>query len=99
MNKTELVAQVANDTDLTQAQVSTAIDSMTNAIQNALTAGDAVALVGFGTFSVAERAARTGRNPSTGAEMKIAASKSVKFKVGKTLKDAVNVTPKKTKKK
>ncbi|MBF0107630.1 MAG: HU family DNA-binding protein [Magnetococcales bacterium] len=89
MNKTELVDAVAARTGLTKAQSSDAIDAVVGAIEGALKGGDQVSLVGFGTFSVSERAARTGRNPRTGAEIQIPAAKQPKFRPGKGLKDAV----------
>ncbi|OJU74907.1 MAG: hypothetical protein BGO09_06935 [Bacteroidetes bacterium 47-18] len=98
MNKAELIAHVAGDTGLTKAQAEQAINSVTGAITNTLASGDAVTLIGFGTFSVSERSARTGRNPQTGEALKIAAKKLPKFSAGKALKEAVAV-PKKGKKK
>ena len=89
MNKTELVAAVANDAGLTQQQAKDAVDAVVGNIQKTLKGGDSVSLVGFGTFSVTKRAARTGRNPQTGKEIKIAAAKLPKFKAGKGFKDAV----------
>lgn len=90
MNKTELVDAIAKSADLTKADAGKALNGVTNAICEALSAGDRVTLVGFGTFSVSERAARTGRNPSTGKEIKIAAKKVARFKAGKGLGEAVN---------
>ena len=90
MNKTELTDTVAELSGLTKADSARAITAITDAITSALAAGDSVALTGFGTFSVKAREARTGRNPSTGKEISIPASKSPGFKAGKTLKDAVN---------
>ncbi|MBF0417782.1 MAG: HU family DNA-binding protein [Magnetococcales bacterium] len=89
MNKSELVDAVAAEAKLTKAQASEAIDAVIHAIQNALKGGQQVNLVGFGSFMVTERAARTGRNPRTGAEINIPAAKLPKFKPGKGLKDAV----------
>ncbi|HMV59962.1 MAG TPA: HU family DNA-binding protein [Agitococcus sp.] len=89
MNKSELIDAIAASAQLTKADAARALDGFTNAVTNALKAGDSVALVGFGTFSVKERAARKGRNPKTGQEIEIAASKVPDFKVGKGLKDAV----------
>jgi DNA-binding protein HU-beta len=89
MNKSELIEAIADHADLTKADAVRAVDAVINSITHALKQGDSVALVGFGTFSVKERAARTGRNPATGAEIQIAASKQPHFSVGKTLKDAV----------
>lgn len=89
MNKTELVAQIAENSDLNKTQAANALSATIDAVTGALAKGDTVALPGFGTFSVKERAARTGRNPATGAELKIPASRAPGFKAGKTLKDAV----------
>ena len=86
MTKAELVKEIAEESGLTQAQAAEALNAFTGAVTKALKAGDKVALVGFGTFSVAARAAREGRNPATGAPLKIAASKSGKFTAGKDLK-------------
>ncbi len=90
MNKTELIAAIAEHADLTKVDASKALEATTDAITNALKKGDSVTLVGFGTFKVNARAARTGRNPRTGAELSIAARKAPTFTAGKTLKDAVN---------
>jgi len=90
MNKNELIAEIADASDITKAKASEAVDAFINAITNALSSGDEVRLVGFGTFAVAQRKATEGRNPRTGAVIKIAASKQPKFKAGKALKDAVN---------
>ena len=90
MNKTELVAAVAEQAGLSKKDAEKAVNAFTDAVADALVKGDKVQLVGFGTFEVSERAAREGRNPQTGATMKIAASKAPKFKAGKALKDAVN---------
>ena len=90
MNKTELVAAVAQKAELSKKDAEKAVAAVTAAITDALCAGDKVQLVGFGTFEVAERAAREGRNPKTGETMPIAASKTPKFKAGKALKDMVN---------
>lgn len=98
MNKTELVAQIATGTQLTQVEAASAVDAIVNSIQNALKTGDTVSLIGFGSFSVSDRAARIGRNPATGAEIQIAASRVPTFKAGKRLKDVVNVQPEKKKK-
>ena len=89
MNKADLIAKVASDTDLPKAQAAGAIDAVFDAISGALSGGDEVKLAGFGTFSVAQRAASTGRNPKTGEPIQIAATKLPKFKAGKGLKDAV----------
>jgi DNA-binding protein HU-beta len=90
MNKSELIAVVAGHANLSKADAGRAVDALTQAIESALKAGDAVNLVGFGSFVVKDRAARTGRNPQTGLEINIPASKSPGFKLGKALKDAVN---------
>jgi len=89
MTKAELIAKVAEKSTLTKAAAGKALDGLTEAIEAALKAGDKLALTGFGTFEVLNRAARKGRNPRTGKEIKIAASKVVKFRAGKMLKDAV----------
>ncbi len=89
MNKTELVDQVANEAGLPKLQATAAVDAMVGAITNALKAGDSVSLIGFGTFMVKERPARTGRNPRTGEQITISAGKQPKFRPGKGLKDAV----------
>ena len=93
MNKTELVAAVAEKAGLTKKDAEKAINAVTEAVKEALVKGDKVQLIGFGTYEVRERAARTGRNPQTGAEIKIAAAKVPAFKAGKALKDAVNPAP------
>ncbi|ADE13974.1 histone family protein DNA-binding protein [Nitrosococcus halophilus Nc 4] len=90
MNKSELIESVAESGDLTKAAAARAVDSVIEAVTDALRRGDQVTIVGFGTFSVRDRAARTGRNPQTGEEIKIKASKIPSFKAGKALKDAVN---------
>lgn len=90
MNKNELVAAVADSADISKADAGKAVDSVFNAVSDALKGGDEVRIVGFGTFSVASRAASTGRNPRTGETIQIKASKQPKFKAGKGLKDAVN---------
>jgi DNA-binding protein HU-beta len=90
MNKSELVAKVAAEAGVTQADANRVLDAITNTIGNTLKSGDNVALVGFGTFQVTKKAARTGRNPSTGATIQIAARNAPVFKAGKTLKDKVN---------
>ncbi|MBF0382939.1 MAG: HU family DNA-binding protein [Magnetococcales bacterium] len=99
MNKSELVDAVASDTGLTKVQSAEAVDAVINSIQSALKGGDQVSLVGFGTFLVTDRAARVGRNPRTGEEIKIPAAKLPKFRPGKGLKDAVSVPESKKKKK
>ena len=90
MNKMELVAAVAKNADLSKKDADAAVKAVFDAISEALAKGDRVQLIGFGTFEVAERPARGGRNPRTGETMKIAATKSPKFKAGKALKDKVN---------
>ncbi|HEC16301.1 MAG TPA: HU family DNA-binding protein [Sedimenticola sp.] len=90
MNKAELIEAMADAADISKAAASRAFDGMVEAITGALSNGDQVSLIGFGTFSVRERAARTGRNPQTGETINIAASKTPAFKAGKALKDAVN---------
>jgi DNA-binding protein HU-beta len=89
MNKSELIEAMAEAADISKSAASRALDGLTDAVAAALKGGDTVSLIGFGTFSVKERAARTGRNPQTGASIKIAASKSPSFKAGKSLKDAI----------
>lgn len=90
MNKNELIAQVADVTNLSKADATRAVDGVFDVITESLKGGDEVRLVGFGTFSVTQRAATEGRNPRTGEPIKIPASKQPKFKAGKALKDAVN---------
>lgn len=90
MNKNELVAAVAESTGLSKSDAAKSVDSVFDSITDALKKGDEIRLVGFGTFSVAERAASEGRNPRTGEKISIPASKQPKFKAGKGLKDAVN---------
>ena len=90
MNKTELVAAVAEQADLSKKDAEAAVKAFTDVVAEALKAGDKIQLVGFGTFEVSERAAREGRNPRTGETMTIEASKTPKFKAGKALKDLVN---------
>jgi DNA-binding protein HU-beta len=90
LNKSQLVDQIATDADISKAAAGRALDSFIDAVTGALKDGDSVALVGFGTFSVRERAARTGRNPQTGESIEIAAANIPSFKAGKALKDAVN---------
>jgi len=97
VNKQELAAYVADQAGLTTAAALKAIDATFECITTALCKNDDVRLVGFGTFSAAARAARTGRNPQTGAELKIAASTQAKFKPGQGLKDALNGTTTKAK--
>ena len=90
MNKTELIDAVAEGADISKAAASRAVDTMLDSISKSLAKGDPVTLVGFGTFSVKDRAARTGRNPRTGEPINIPAAKVPGFKAGKALKDAVN---------
>ena len=90
MNKNDLIAAVADAADISKADATKAVDSVFDVITGELKGGGDVRLVGFGTFSVAARAATTGRNPRTGEPIPIAASKQPKFKAGKALKDAVN---------
>ena len=90
MNKTELVNAIAAESNLTKVDAKKALDAIITSASKALKKGDRVALVGFGAFSVAKRAARTGRNPQTGKAIKIAAKKVVKFSVGADLKKVVN---------
>lgn len=90
MNKSELIDRIAEKADLSKADAGRALDAVVEGITAALKEGDQVALVGFGTFVAKERAARTGRNPQTGAEIKIAAARVPAFKAGKALKDALN---------
>ena len=90
MNKQELVDAIAEKSGLSKTDAEKALKFTTEAISEALVAGDKVQLVGFGTFEVSERAARKGRNPRTGEEMKIKAAKTPKFRAGKGLKDEVN---------
>jgi nucleoid DNA-binding protein len=89
MNKADLINEVANVVS-TKKEAQAAVDCVLDSISQALKKGDVVTLVGFGTFKVVKRKARIGRNPQTGAEIKISASKAPKFVAGKTLKDAVN---------
>lgn len=90
MNKTELVAAMAEKTELSKKDAEKALKAFTDVVAEELKKGEKVQLVGFGTFEVAEREAREGRNPRTGETMTIAASKSPKFKAGKVLKDSLN---------
>ena len=90
MNKSDLVDAIAAGADISKASASRALDSALEAVTGTLKDGDQVSLVGFGTFSVKHRAARTGRNPQTGKEIQIAAANVPSFKAGKALKDAVN---------
>lgn len=90
MNKSELIEAVAAAADIPKAAAGRAVDAVVETVTNALKSGDQVVLVGFGTFAVKDRAARTGRNPQTGQPIEIAAAKIPGFKAGKALKDAVN---------
>lgn len=90
MTKAELIANVAKRTELTQKDTKSVVNAFFSTIQETLAAGENVQVIGFGTFEVRERAARTGRNPQTGEEIQIAAAKVPAFKPGKALKDAVN---------
>jgi len=90
VNKSELVDAIADAADLSKASAGRALDAAVDAVANALSNGDQVSLVGFGTFSVKHRAARAGRNPQTGAEIQIKAANVPSFKAGKALKEAVN---------
>ena len=90
MNKGELINKVAESAGLTKAQASSAVNSVLESLGDSLKGGDKVTLIGFGTFSVSKREARTGRNPQTGKAIQIAAKSSVKFKAGKELTEAVN---------
>ncbi len=90
MNKSQLIEKIAEGADISKASAGRALDSFIESVTGALKEGDSVALVGFGTFSVRERAARTGRNPQTGASIEIAAANVPSFKAGKALKDACN---------
>lgn len=89
MNKADLIEAMADAADISKSAAGRALDGLTEAIAVALKNGDTVSLVGFGTFAVKERAARTGRNPQTGESIAIAASKTPSFKAGKSLKDAI----------
>ncbi|OKP04390.1 DNA-binding protein HU [Xenorhabdus eapokensis] len=90
MNKSQLIDKIAADANISKAAAGRVVDAFISSVSGALKNGDDVALVGFGTFTVRERAARTGRNPQTGKEIKIAAAKVPAFRAGKGLKDAVN---------
>ena len=99
MNKTELIAKVAESAEISKVDAAKAVAATFDAIKNELVAGEKVALIGFGTFEVRERAARQGHNPRTGDTIKIKASKAPAFEAGKALKDAVNAPKKKSTKK
>lgn len=90
MNKTDLIDHIAKQADISKATAGRALDAFVGAVRTSLKKGDTVTLVGFGTFAVGERAARTGRNPRTGDTIKIKAAKLPKFRPGKALKDAIN---------
>ena len=90
MNKSEMIDHIAKQADISKAAATRALEAMTGAVKTTLKKGGSVSLVGFGTFVVGERAARTGRNPQTGAAIKIKAAKVPKFRPGKALKDALN---------
>jgi DNA-binding protein HU-beta len=90
VNKTELIEHIAKHADISKAAATRALESMIGAVKTTLKRGGSVSLVGFGTFAVGKRAARSGRNPRTGAAIKIKAAKVPKFRPGKALKDALN---------
>ena len=90
MNKGDLINKIAENANLSKAQATEALEATLGAISETLKSGDKAALIGFGTFSISERAARTGRNPKTGAAIQIAAKKVVKFKAGKVLSAEMN---------
>ena len=90
MNKTELIEEIAAKAEISKSSAGRALDATISAVKEALRNEDSVTLVGFGTFHVGERAARTGRNPRTGKNIKIEAAKVPKFRAGKALKDALN---------
>lgn len=90
MNKAELIDAIANESGLSKADSKKALDAFVNATSAALRSNDRISLVGFGSFSVSERAARTGRNPQTGKEIQIASKKVIKFKAGSELTEKVN---------
>ena len=90
MNKTELVAAIASKANISKKDAEASVKAFTEVVAEELKKGEKIQLVGFGTFEVSKRAARTGRNPQTGAEMKIPASKAPKFKAGKALNDSIN---------
>lgn len=87
MNKSDLIAQIAKDADITKVQATAALESFTTSVAKTLKKGDKLTLIGFGTFSVSKRKARKGRNPQTGQEITIKAKKSAKFKAGKDLNE------------
>jgi len=90
MNKEQLITKIAGDAKLTKVQAKAALESFVDAVTKSVKKGDKLSLVGFGTFSLSKRKARTGRNPQTGATIKIAAKKSAKFKAGKEFSDILN---------
>ena len=90
MHKTDLIKQIANDTGLSQKDASSALESFLSTATKALKKGETITLIGFGTFKITQTAARKGRNPQTGKEIQIPASKRVRFTAGKGLKDQVN---------
>lgn len=90
MNKTDLIDHIATTADISKAAAGRALDAVIGAVKTTLKKGGSVTLVGFGTFAVGKRAARSGRNPRTGATIKIKAAKVPKFRAGKALKDAIN---------
>ncbi|XUO88794.1 HU family DNA-binding protein [Halomonas sp. KM072] len=90
MNKSELIEAIAASADIPKAAATRALDAMVKSVTDSLKKGESVSLVGFGTFAIKERAARTGRNPQTGQPIEISAAKVPSFKAGKALKDAVN---------
>jgi len=92
MNKQELIEAVAASTGASKSATGETVDAILDAVTRAVTEGDAVQLIGFGTFSTGARAARVGRNPATGAEIQIPAAKTVKFTAGKAFKDVVNAS-------
>jgi DNA-binding protein HU-beta len=95
MNKAELIDAIADKTDTSKAQTGEMVDALLEIIKQTVSKGDVIQLVGFGSFGSGKRAARTGRNPKTGEEIRIAASKTVKFTAGKAFKEAVNSAKKK----
>ncbi len=97
MNRSELISSIADKSGLTKKDSEKALTAFIESVEEQLQRGEKVQLIGFGTFEVSERAARTGKNPQTGKEIKIPASKAPKFKAGKALKDLVNTKPKKKK--
>ena len=90
MNKGELVEAIANEADISKSDAQSALDAFVSTVTNEMKKGDKVTIVGFGTFSTSNRAARTGRNPQTGQPIQIPAKKVAKFSAGKALKDAIN---------